>query len=327
MNRTSSPKKAFTLVELLVVIAIIGILIAMLLPAVQAVREAARRAKCMNNIRQLGLASLNFENAQGTMPPGITTNGKTGSARINYHTWAAYILPYLEQTNVGEIIDISLPWYDPANQPAITSVIPTLICPSSPTEEFVVDIPQISGLKQAITDYSVTQRISQCVYDDEYALPVSNIFGAVGKANEFIKIGEITDGLSNTLFFAEDAGRPAHYVKNGKDGPPTTTRGFATKGKRSVGNVAVVDGYVDGSGWANTLNRIPVHGFNAAGDYSPGPFPVNVSNNNESFGFHPGMVVGTLCDGSTHVISDDVLMQEYSEFITRAGQEVNSREY
>ena len=331
MNPKSSSRTAFTLVELLVVIAIIGILIAMLLPAVQAVREAARRAQCMNNIRQLGIAVLNYENAQGTIPPGITTNGRNGSQRVNFHTWAAYILPYVEQTNVGDLLDISKPWSDFTNQQAVQSVVPCLICPSSPTEEFVIEIPREYGVgtgkKASITDYSVTQRVSQCVYDDRHASSVPNIFGAVGKKDERIKISEITDGLSNTLIIAEDAGRPKHYVKGGKLGPNRTTRGFARFGQRSEGNTPVFNGFVPGAAWADTLNRIPVHGFNAEGNFSPGQFPVNVTNNNEAYGFHPGIVVGTLCDGSTHVVSDDITMQQYSEFVTRAGQEINSYKF
>ena len=203
MNSKSS-KTAFTLVELLVVIAIIGILIAMLLPAVQAVREAARRVECMNKVRQLGIAVLNHENAQGVFPPG----------RTDLHSWASYLLPYIEQTNVGDIIDVDIPFYDPANQPAVSSVIPTLICPSNPNSEFVYDIPANygvgSGLKAAITDYSTTQRVAKIVYNRGFADPVDNNIGAIGLPNERIKISEITDGLSNTIIFSEDVARPSH---------------------------------------------------------------------------------------------------------------------
>ena len=315
MNLKSSSRTAFTLVELLVVIAIIGILIAMLLPAVQAVREAARRVECMNKVRQLGIAVLNHENAQGVFPPG----------RTDLHSWASYLLPYIEQTNVGDIIDVSISFLDPANQPAVSTAIPTFICPSNPNDDYVIDVPVDygagSGLKAAITDYSTTQRVAQIVYDRRFALPVDNNIGAIGLPNERIKISEITDGLSNTIIFSEDVARPAHFVQGGKKGPDNTPR------QVSGGNISVSNGFVRGFGWASTLNRIPVHGFTADGLRSPGPIPVNASNNNEAFGFHPGIVVGTLCDGSTHVVSEDITMQQYSEFVTRAGREINSYDF
>ena len=317
MNPKSSPRTAFTLVELLVVIAIIGILIAMLLPAVQAVREAARRVECMNKVRQLGIAVLNHENAQGFFPPGRTDNGRSGSLRVDLHTWASYLLPYLEQTNVDDILDIEKSWHHPDNQVAVRTVVPTFICPSNPNDEFVVDVQGRNGIRTAVTDYSTTQRVAIAVYNNRWAEPVDNNIGAIGLPNERVKISGITDGLSNTIIFTEDVARPVQYLKGAIKSKENSIR-------RSGGNTPSRNGLVGGAGWADTLNRIPVHGFTADGLTSPGPFPVNVTNNNEAFGFHPGIVIGTLCDGSTHVVSDQITMQEYAEFVTRAGREVNS---
>ena len=176
MIRKSSSRIAFTLVELLVVIAIIGILIGMLLPAVQSIREAARRTQCMNNVRQLGIALLSHEEALGDFPPG----------RTDLHSWASYLMPYLEQENVSDQIDLSKPWFDRANQVAVSTQIPTLICPSNPNSEFVIELPSAyglgPGLRAGITDYSVTQRVAIIVYNRRYADPVGpgqNI-GAIG---------------------------------------------------------------------------------------------------------------------------------------------------
>ena len=317
MNPKSSSRSAFTLVELLVVIAIIGILIAMLLPAVQAVREAARRIECMNKVRQLGLATLNFEDSQGTIPPG----------RTDLHSWASYLLPHIEQTNVDEILDVNIGFWEPANQEAISTPIPLFICPSNPNDEFVHDIPASyglgTGLRMAITDYSTTQRVALSVYRAGFATPVGEgqHFGAVGDPKKPpVKLSEITDGLSNTLIFSEDVARPAHFIDGGKKGPDFSAR-------HPSGNIGVTGGIVRGFGWPSTLNRIPVHGFTADGLRSPGPIPVNATNNNEAFGFHPGIVIGTLCDGSTHVVSEEITMQQYSEFVTRSGQEVNSYKF
>ena len=318
MSWKSTSRTAFTLVELLVVIAIIGILIAMLLPAVQAVRESARRTECMNNLKQVGLAVLNYESAQSIFPPSGTDD----------HSWAAYVLPYLEQTNVADLIDLEKNWQDPANEVAITSIIPVFICPSNPNDdshrlynigdgEFVQEVGSFP--RAAVTDYAPTARVDQTVYDNGFAEPVAEITGALGKRNEPKLMAEISDGLSNTIMFAEDAGRPVHHIAGGKIGPKSTF------GRRISGaNFPVINGITQHAGWASPVNSIPVHGFTADGLKSPGPIPVNATNNNEAFGFHPGVVIGTLCDGSVHVVQDDITMQQYSEFVTRAGREVNS---
>ena len=146
-KETMFPKRVqngFTLVELLVVIAIIGILVGMLLPAVQQVREAARRASCANNMRQLGLAMHNFESANQHFPPGFsstpTTNGNVPSGTfINPETWnaapgwgwAAFLLPFMEGNNIHDQIDFETPIWAQEHQVAIQNQLPGLFCPSS----------------------------------------------------------------------------------------------------------------------------------------------------------------------------------------------------
>ena len=135
-----SRSKAFTLVELLVVIAIIGVLVSLLLPAVQAAREAARRTQCMNNIRQVGLASLTHESALGRLPVGTSS---TPSGDI-LHTWAAYVLPYIEEAASYAQIDFKVaswqplvsgsnggaPFTDEANPNWVSRQFPFYLCPS-----------------------------------------------------------------------------------------------------------------------------------------------------------------------------------------------------
>ena len=130
----------FTLVELLVVIAIIGILIAMLLPAVQAVREAARRTECMNQVRQLPLAALNFESAQMRLPAGVEHISFQGAANIRRNSdpdsrgwgWRAKILPFMEQGNVADGLNFSLNVSDPVNVPFLAIAPPTFTLPIRP---------------------------------------------------------------------------------------------------------------------------------------------------------------------------------------------------
>lgn len=127
----SIPARGFTLVELLVVIAIIGILIGMLLPAVQQVRAAAQRITCGNNIRQIGLALQNYHSARQTFPPGGVEFRNSRNPLARQLAWSAYLLPFIEQNNVHQQIDFNQAFDSPANAVAAASVISTYICPSS----------------------------------------------------------------------------------------------------------------------------------------------------------------------------------------------------
>ena len=136
------PSRGFTLVELLVVIAIIGILVALLLPAIQAAREAARRSQCSNNLRQIALGIVNYETANQEYPPGceVYQNPTTGSPKYSpapynafidmTRTWSIAILPYLESQQLEQSFDTSLPISNPVNQPLIEYELPVFLCPT-----------------------------------------------------------------------------------------------------------------------------------------------------------------------------------------------------
>jgi len=127
-------RRGFTLIELLVVIAIIAILIALLLPAVQQAREAARRASCKNNLRQIGLALHNYESAHRIFPPGVLGKSGSPSAGELLHTWQAMILPELEQATLQQTYDFNLRFDDPANAAAVRQTLSVFLCPSQPID-------------------------------------------------------------------------------------------------------------------------------------------------------------------------------------------------
>src|SRR5581483_12018782 len=121
-------RTAFTLLELLVVIAIIGTLLSLLLPAVQKVREAAGRARCQSNLRQIGLALHTFHDIYGFLPPGMATEGDNQDC---YHTGFTYLLPFLEQGNIFQIYQLDHQWYDASNYTAVEQQVPIFYCPSN----------------------------------------------------------------------------------------------------------------------------------------------------------------------------------------------------
>ena len=223
----NTPRRAFTLVELLVVIAIIGILIGLLLPAVQAVREAARRSTCSNNLRQIGLALLNYESAQMVFPPGQTwTVEKTANPdRIGY-SWLTHVLPHLEAGNTFDSLDLMLAPDDAGNQVGISTVVPVALCPSAARidgdrnlsglivnfsfqglELGCIDYMGISGPKGDESDIR-NQEGEKFTRNQGMLLSTKDNFGnQIALVSEAVEIGAIVDGTSNTMFVTECSGR------------------------------------------------------------------------------------------------------------------------
>ena len=193
---TRTAPRAFTLIELLAVLAIIGTLIGLLLPAVQRSREAARKMQCANNLKQMGVALANYEQAKKRFPPG---NDQLGS---RLHAWSSFILPFLEQSAVSDRIDYTKPWDDPAsNLSKVDVTIPTYVCPSG-VKQFPgkQDYGGILGAYikpdgEALNPLTTRDEHGGILYatDAEYKLPAT--------------AASVSDGLSRTLLVAEAVDR------------------------------------------------------------------------------------------------------------------------
>jgi prepilin-type N-terminal cleavage/methylation domain-containing protein/prepilin-type processing-associated H-X9-DG protein len=209
-------RRAFTLVELLVVIAIIGILIALLLPAINAAREAGRRAQCMNNTRQLGLAAINYQEEYGKFPNGVNdTVDQTPWTSTNLGVnWAVLILPYTENAALYKMVNIMKPMSDVSNATVRGTRIPTMLCPSDAYYNSKPYMPvQRSALGEnwARGNYAANGSpyyLYFSGFDTNFLGPNSKgwstpwLRGAMG-INEASTISKITDGTSHTCLLAE----------------------------------------------------------------------------------------------------------------------------
>lgn len=299
--QTSKPRAGFTLVELLVVIAIIGILIALLLPAIQAAREAARRMNCTNNMKQLGLGVVQYENTFRSYPP-VYVDMKTPSVTTNYplHNVLAYLLPYIGQKPLYDQYNFQIEWYRGANAAVAKSPVPTFRCPSSAG-------PATDSRGYAVSDYSVCRKILKG-YDAWDILVDCGALTSSSPAPEGIlrrittaandttlSVRDVTDGTSCTYLFTEDAGRPKHYA-NDRPADPSKT--------------------VSGSPWADRASSYVIH------DECYGGQMMNCHNSSEMFSFHPSGCVFPFADGSVRFVENEVEPAIFLALLTPDGGEV-----
>jgi prepilin-type N-terminal cleavage/methylation domain-containing protein len=213
---TSRGHRGFTLIELLVVIAIIAILVALLLPAVQQAREAARRTQCKNHLKQIGLALHNYHDTHRSMPSGWIAVSPFGYPAAHDGGsglgWAAMILPYMDQDNVWRLINSNVSLANPLNAAVLKVQIPTYKCPSDPQPDFWAIKEEDSGAALAnlpIANYIGvfgTEELHGCENSPGDA-PVMRTGQCVGNGafyhNSKVRMADITDGTSNTLLVGE----------------------------------------------------------------------------------------------------------------------------
>ena len=318
------PRAGFTLIELLVVIAIIAILIGLLLPAVQKVREAAARTQCTNNLKQLGLAVHNFEGTNQFFPPAVNiplgtstgmlfptnalvTSGKVGQPPFpnQFGSWLEYILPYVEQANLQKGIDFTQSQYANCNGPTSTGaqVVKIYLCPSDYMPNPVTTYTSSGttyyfGMNSYLANNGT---YSWYVTDSGPAYSVDGVF----YINSRVTIGGITDGTSNTFMAGERYHQDTAYTS------------IQTLGGWAWATYTAVEDYTGSTRVALNYN------LGASGVTSPS----SSQKDQRVSAFGSGHVNGAnfvFCDGSVRFLSngDASSFTNYQALSTRAGNEV-----
>jgi prepilin-type N-terminal cleavage/methylation domain-containing protein/prepilin-type processing-associated H-X9-DG protein len=322
-------RRGFTLIELLVVIAIIAILIGLLLPAVQKVRESAERTRCLNNMKQLGIGFHAYLNEHGTFSPGwiesgsIPTAYKTfnnpnnvfaeSSSLVGSHNFASFILKYVEQDNVIKYYNFKRPWdnssINPGSAPSNFSItgqhVAILKCPAAPSPR----------LDKFVSDYCVADFIDSTAYVSTQMpeSPANNLrdsiwirrSGTTIQTYPGKKTTEITDGLSTTMLLIEDVARPDYYLYGKKSGT-------SSSGQHE---------------WANPANRLTVQVSSACTGVKK---HLNCNNNNEIYSFHLGNQAANFlfADGSVKTIRDNLQGSVFRALFTpNGGETINANDY
>ena len=326
----------FTLVELLVVIAIIGILVALLLPAVQKARGAAQRIQCANNLKQLGLGVLNFESAKRRLPPSAVVEFNSGSTANNV-SWGVHgrILDFLEESSLSGLVNLELGW---DGQPAIDNVrIPVFQCPSEPN----------SATARTFTDGRPT------LWPTNYGFNMGTWFvfdpvteqGGDGAfyPNSNLKMGRFKDGTTKTLLAADVKGWTP-YTRNG--GPTSTAipntiaeaSAMVASGaqEKATGHTEWPDGRVHHTGFTATMTpntRVPFinqDGVEVDADFNSWQEGRNGIDGNPTYAMitsrseHSGVVQVVLLDGSVQTVEDGIDLPVWRAMATRDGGEIST---
>jgi prepilin-type N-terminal cleavage/methylation domain-containing protein/prepilin-type processing-associated H-X9-DG protein len=338
-------RSGFTLIELLVVIAIIVVLIGLLLPAIQKVREASARLDCLNNLRNVGLAMHNYHSAFRAFPPAFTTT-TSNNTTVYMHSWPSFLLQYIDQDNVYLQYHTSVPWnYTGTNAADASQNLAAILTPvkvfncsnspgypradmayakTAPSPPYGKQQPFPTGTGPATGDYAAPIAISGLI---QTQINANKPDGALAP-NRGTKLTEFKDGTSSTILIVESAGRPQWYAKGDVDVTPSS----------------LPTTYYNGGGWADpglaaTLGQSIYYqgrqSFTLVGAREDGsittddptatvPYPcgVNCSNRSNVYGFHPGGANVIYADGSGHFLPNNIPLQVLGALVTRVGKEV-----
>jgi prepilin-type N-terminal cleavage/methylation domain-containing protein/prepilin-type processing-associated H-X9-DG protein len=322
-------RPAFSLIELLVTIGIIGVLAGLLIPAVQASRESARRSECGNNLRQLGLAALHHESARGYFPSGTISKPEPTdpAAPWSFYRWSALaqLTPYMENSVVYDALDLSVPLYGsdlharPENSGVVRLTVPEFLCPSD-------------ELRRVSDEFGATNYVVSTGSGNNGGSPIAT--DGVFFVNSTVNPAQITDGLSKTVLLSESLlGRPG---ENSKDAQTDYKFVFVAPLNESICRLTNQWNVTDprGFSWASGEYRCALYNhFVTPNNATPDCMGVQVGGSVEvkytPYGWraarsrHPGGVNIVLADGSQRFVADAIDADLWRELATIAGQEVS----
>jgi prepilin-type N-terminal cleavage/methylation domain-containing protein len=291
--RVTAPRRGFTLIELLVVIAIIAVLISLLLPAVQQARAAARRVSCTSNLKQLGLALHNYHDTHGALPPGYLYKPNPAGNGMGFG-WGAMILPFVEQANVYGQFRWDVPIWDPANLVVRETHLPVFLCPSDPHSE-----------RSWVEMGPLPERYAMGCYVACFGPPdldaTQEKRDGLFSRNSRTRLGDATDGLSNTLMVGERENGPFRHA--GVHGVHFEYETTWTGAVREWDDPTDDHGHMVLFQTAHTPNH-------------------PLSDDRDVSASHQGYANFLLGDGSSRLISEQVDFGVYQALGTRAGGEV-----
>ncbi|HMP01254.1 MAG TPA: DUF1559 domain-containing protein [Gemmatales bacterium] len=305
-------RPGFTLIELLVVVTIIGVLLALLLPALQKVRAAADKVNCSNNLKQIGIALHHFHHDYGVLPPSGYTQAGTGNPAGRFVSWRALITPYLEQTSIRNRYDFSVHWWEEPNLTLAGTAVKVYWCPATPDRVWPTSAiakpprPALTfTIPPAATDYEAIMGVQPTVDPTLYNSPRNR--SAMFRNSE-IALHDIHDGASNTILIVECAGRPLTY-------------------RRRVPRPDLPND--QGIGWTDSEGGFSLDGANFDGSLQGlgpvlTPIAINATNDNEPYSFHHGGANFLFADGRVQFISERIDLLTFAALCTRAAGEIVS---